>query len=178
MNLNNSNNEQKSVCCLSAMASRPRQPVAKGGLWATSKQQNVSKETTELLKGLLVLFLCVIIQYFLNCGRSYGSQTCQEARWTFSSSLYRVGLATVPIFLCLSFLLFLPYIAYFEKTVVKFLISIFVFVIYTMFLIKYISQRILLSADMCILMHLHSSYDGGVKVDKFPEKTITRQYER
>ena len=43
------------------MSSRPRQPVGKGGLWASSRQP-VSKETQELLKGILY------ITYFIPSG--------------------------------------------------------------------------------------------------------------
>ena len=45
------------------MSSRPRQPVAKGGLWAPSRQP-VSKETQELLKGILYITYLIPSEVF------------------------------------------------------------------------------------------------------------------
>jgi hypothetical protein len=42
------------------MSSRPRQPVAKGGLWSPSSQP-VSKETQDLLKG--ITYTAYLIRY-------------------------------------------------------------------------------------------------------------------
>jgi len=35
------------------MAARPKQPVARGGMWSTTKPQNISKETSDLLKVMM-----------------------------------------------------------------------------------------------------------------------------
>ena len=37
-------------------SSRPKQPVAKGGIWSTTRPQ-VSKETQDLLKGSMIYIL-------------------------------------------------------------------------------------------------------------------------